>query len=172
MVLSNSQTTLASLHCSGQWLHAKLLSALFKTRNVKPMKSTALISRFCWLSYGSLDLRWNGFLAVGTMKGLHWKLKRFCFHLVQQIFLPQWPRSLAPGDKSDVTMSACKSWGFMLQNKYPAERKLFPLQVCSAITLFPHTDTRLLCSAKHKCLDMGCEVTKHLLYSQIFHLHL
>lgn len=28
MVLSNSQTTYASLHCFGQWLHAKLLSAL------------------------------------------------------------------------------------------------------------------------------------------------
>lgn len=60
MVLSNSPTTYASLHCSGQWPHAKLLSALFKTSNVKPMKSTALISRFCWLSYGSLDFRWNG----------------------------------------------------------------------------------------------------------------
>lgn len=31
MVLSNSQTTYASLHCFGQWLHAKLLSALLKT---------------------------------------------------------------------------------------------------------------------------------------------
>lgn len=87
MILSNSQTTYASLHCSGQWLHAKLLSALFKMSNVKPMKGIALISRFYWLSYGSLDLRWNGFLAIGTMNGLHWKLKSFffVFHLVQQI---------------------------------------------------------------------------------------
>lgn len=40
-------------------------------------------------------------------------------------FLPQKEplQSLAPGDKSDVRMSACKSWVFMLQNKYPAESK-------------------------------------------------
>lgn len=31
MVLSNAQTTYASLHCFGQWLHAKLLAALLKT---------------------------------------------------------------------------------------------------------------------------------------------
>lgn len=46
-----------------------------------------------------------------------------------------------------------------------------PIQVCSATPLFPLMDTRLLCSAKHKSLDMGCEVTKHLLYSHIFHLY-
>lgn len=127
MVLSNSQTTYASLHCSGQWLHAKLLSALFKTSNVKPMKSLALISRFYLFSYGSLDLRWNGFLAIGTMKVLHWKLKEFFFVLFSKVpnlpFVPQWLQSLAPRDKSGIRMSACKLQVFMLQNKYPAERK-------------------------------------------------
>lgn len=178
MVLSNSQTTYASLHCSGQWPHAKLLSALFKRSNVKPMKSIALTSRFYWFSYGSLDLRWNAFLAIGTMKGLHWKLEVF-FILFSKVpnlpFLPQWLQSLAPGDKSDVRMSVCELRVFMLQNKYPAETKSsqswsFSLTGVQCYNMVPPHTLRLLCSTKHKSLDMGCEVTKHLLYSQIFHL--
>lgn len=108
-------------------------------------------------------MKW--FLAIGTMKGLHWKLKEIFFSILfskvpNLPFLPQWLQSLAPGTSQTSEWqhashgcSCCKT--NILLRGIPVNPDLFPIQVCSAMPLFPLMDTRLLCSAKHKSLDMA-----------------
>lgn len=80
-----------------------------KQSNTKPMNSIALISRFCWLSYSSLDLRWNGIpgcwqkVSVTNLR----VVGGFLAHSAKFWTLPPYPRTLqswVPGDNSDVSV--------------------------------------------------------------------
>lgn len=153
-----------------------------KQSSTKPKKITVLISRFCWLYYGSLDLRWNSFRSCWHRGKLPLQTKDLSFFVgllsrVQSFsFLPRDSAEWNTGGQLGRQHISCQITSIVVAKQIlcwaEVQTNLIIFLCSCTVPQLLHACRMLLWFTKHKSLDTGGEVTEHVLCGQGLHLYL
>lgn len=150
-----------------------------KQSSTKPMKIIVLISRFCWLCYGSLDLRWNGIRSCWHYGKSPLQTKDLSFLLAYWAEFSVFPSYQVTAEWNTRGQLGRQHVSFQIMSIVVAKQILCWQEVQTNLIIFLYSCTvpqllhayrMLLWFTKHKSMDTGSEVTEHVLYGWGLHL--